>query len=596
MSIEQSPVDDSNNGQQFVARAEWRVLGSLDGPSPVSESWRVGMPNAMLRAELHAPHSWSAAGLIAWRHGYRHAWDRARQRLVVRGAELQPSIDGAYLEYRRGPWQAVLGTFQLGFGEGLVFDRTLRTAADGIYPLARLQLALPEGRLRSVKQLLGVAARYVVPTAQGGVWRITLALSHQPRSVYQYHFDYRTPKAVAGDCSQDSKCSGASDCASTQATCRGSPLSWLSGHGDVALSHAHLRDAYRESAWVGELKYRVGGFRMGWVAQALHNRWRLPNQADAAFREHAATPNGPWFGAFGAHLRWRSKHMLLAGAAAASWVGAAVPRLAPALRLRGEWRPVDALRLASLLYFYAPDFENPNARVSAHPDLALGLRARNEMGLRQSVHWRPSNRLSAGLWLRLSRPVVEPIGGRAPETARGLGGPSNRHTLRVEGVTFVSHRFDASQGVRVELRYVGGPLSDAQGLSAKQHRLRPAIMMRLGGRGRWRFSSSVAARWAWASDLGTPAELNAFCAAALSLVLPGEGRVQLATSLRWLGALGAGAAFGQGHLSPTLRLRYDQPFKQRLHVQAALGVYGDLREGVFSGPRMTASLGLGAEF
>ncbi len=296
-----------------------------------------------------------------------------------------------YVAMERERWGFVLGSYQVGFAEGLVFDETSRAEPDGFYPDALVSRYADTGEFGLNERLFGAAGALRDLRLGGGHLDLVGFVSYWPYAVNQNDVDSRLRPQ---------------DDSAYFATGDPNPLYCQAGvdpfvcaqEGRGRFTSETLRWAFTElvfgarAAWSPVLDWTVGltgyGARLDWT-----------ESDDLYFVPSAAYPNRGWFGAYGVDLQGRVDLFSLRGEYARTAHGGD----AALLRLILAWPLVD-LEMSGR--YYESDFDNPHARGQAAADEYMGQRDRDEAGGNLRVTARPldwlQTRVDLDVWYRPS--------------------------------------------------------------------------------------------------------------------------------------------------------------------------------------------------
>jgi hypothetical protein len=350
-------------------------------------------PPALLQARLHTARHLSmgvSAVLLRQRAG-PVSYDASRHALVADGPAPRAEMPKFFVRWDPGPWAFIAGTYRAGFAQGVTFDTTGASRAEGFQPDDTVRRGGdPSGACRMSSGELAESpcagpGRYALTTPDFGwteglrgvaaslralpMGSATLALhaflSYQTHAVYQYQLADAT-SCGAGD---------HGDCRAPPVLVRQpDPFAPAPAHAwqtfprvhDVAVAGGRASVRLRERASVGATAYGAGV------------RWRVPG-ASLDLQDWARLPSGGPFGAVGvdgsvgrgpADLHLEATRSFDAAPGGGGGLGA-LARLIVAAG-GGE--------LDASARYYAARFSNPFARPVAAPDRFEGLRARDEVG------------------------------------------------------------------------------------------------------------------------------------------------------------------------------------------------------------------------
>jgi hypothetical protein len=362
------------------------------------------------------------AGVMARTRAGSLAFDRGREGLVAEPPKVRADVPKLYLQWGAGSWRFIVGTYRVGFAQGLTFDTTGIRRVDGFLPddtLRRAPLPVRACRLGAgelaaspcagpaahilttpdfgwTEGLRGLAVSVRDVAAGAGTLEMHGFLSWQAHSVYQYQLVDRGACAAPGG----DGCSA--------------PPVHVRLEDPQAAAPTHAWQTFPRVHDLGVLGARVAyrfGPRthVGATAYGAGVRWRVPGMA-LDFQDWARLPYGGPFGAIGvdaafgrrrldAHLE--VAHSLDSMPGGGGGVGAIARMVAT----------VGAGELDASVRYYHRRFANPFARPLSAADRFGGLRARDEVGTRVAYAGHvPALRLDlrgmADLWHRPSLGVT----------------------------------------------------------------------------------------------------------------------------------------------------------------------------------------------
>jgi hypothetical protein len=325
-------------------------------------------------------------------------WDPNRNALSTDGPRTAPRVPKYFAMWDTPKWGVIAGTYNIGFGQRLVFDTTGRytpngfTSDDTLYRTYYLTTRCREsqGELSETPCPSNEPRDYITPDffdrpRQRGVaigakkikmpvgWMQTYGFfSHQTKPAYQYGLynrdvcdDPRLNTDLFPQCSSpDVYLSGGSDPLAPQSTLR----------------FATLPNMYDELQGGGNISYFFDRrTHVGITGYGSGISWRTDG-ADLDFQEWQRTPYGGPFGAIGADMSWGRKWSDLFAEVAHSFDsiqqdGGGGP--AAIVRHTASW---DTHEIETSLRYYDQKYLNPYARPIANADQSNGLRATDEAG------------------------------------------------------------------------------------------------------------------------------------------------------------------------------------------------------------------------
>ncbi|MBI3178699.1 MAG: hypothetical protein HYZ27_03505, partial [Deltaproteobacteria bacterium] len=330
----------------------------------------------------------AAGGLLTYRPLFEAAYDAARSELVVDGVASRPHLDALYLSGHYGMWRAVVGSFNAGFGERLIFDNTRREHPNGLDERIVLTIRREDASLKPRQNLWGAAVSVESADLGDAGWiDATGFVSYAPQDLYQYDFWYGYEEDDDNECTPSPDCKAPSTCRdgyvcgcdhrchSSRVVNQDEPTSYLYGTHNNAfyelLVGGNLRWSLSERTHVGATAYR---------SQVSFD---LAEDADPNFSYSAVYPRDDAFGAAGVNAAFGQGPVDVAAEAGMTLAGgrAAVGRVV--------YDPVDWVELGLSLRYYDRNFENPHSRAIAQRIETLGATRRNTRGARLEATLRP---------------------------------------------------------------------------------------------------------------------------------------------------------------------------------------------------------------
>ena len=350
------------------------------------------------------------------------AYDANRNALSATNTKTRPHLPKFYAQWDTESYQAIAGTYRIGFGQRLVFDNTDQYEPHGIYrdnevfrssDLSR-ECKRSQGELEASPCAGEAGDIYVTPDFS---WRDSLTggalgakaveigtgwvsahafASHQPRGIYQYELHHPS-EACMNPRDDDNEACSSPDVFHRNTTDSLAPSSRFSFHT--------LPNMYRETTVGGNVSYFASQrTHVGLTAYRSSIDW-LVNGFDLDFQEWSRRPFGGPFGAFGADAAW-GRHWLDVFVEVAhsfddmTGGGGGVAAIA---RTTATWKNNE---IETSVRYYDKKFANPYARPISASDQFEGLRARDEAGGRIRYTGRitkqVSLRTSADFWVQPS--------------------------------------------------------------------------------------------------------------------------------------------------------------------------------------------------
>ena len=367
------------------------------------------VPATSLRGRVSALSNWNAgfAGVFTRLRLGDAQWDPTRKALIADAASLRFEVPKVFARYKTDTYDAIVGSYRVGFGQRLVFDNTNSYNPNGL--MTDDQLFFDSDLTRSCKESQGelatkrcdtTTAPYVTPDfrwrdglfgAAGGAKHIPLGdgwmqlygwASYSRRGIYQYELVNR---GVCADPNDDSD----PNCAAPNVYRKpdGTLLSPAS-----RFSFSTLPNIFGEVLGGANATYYIDRrTHVGVTGYGAYEQ-QLVGGVDLDTQEYSRIPTGRSFGAIGANVAFGHKWLDVFGEVAYSLDKSPDPTGpingggGPAVIVRATATQKDQEVEASLRY-YSINFANPYARPLAAPDEVNGQRARDEVGGRIRHQW-----------------------------------------------------------------------------------------------------------------------------------------------------------------------------------------------------------------
>ncbi|MCK5690259.1 helix-hairpin-helix domain-containing protein, partial [Myxococcota bacterium] len=127
-------------------------------------------PQGLLQLRADGFGQYGVGALVTYRRQTDAWWDYARGALVTTGPENQATLDHVYGWGSIGNAKVIVGSYDVGFGERLVFDTSSHRNPDGLYLNTRYTVDNDAGVIRPDTSLFGIAATIEdVPVGPGQV-------------------------------------------------------------------------------------------------------------------------------------------------------------------------------------------------------------------------------------------------------------------------------------------------------------------------------------------------------------------------------------------------------------------------------------------
>jgi hypothetical protein len=357
----------------------------LRGRSSALTHWSAGVAAVMTRLRIGEP-----------------VWDPTRKALLADGPGLRVEVPKIFVRYRADDYDAVAGSYRIGFGQRLVFDNTIAYNPNGL--MMDDQILFSTDLTRSCRESKGetqdapcdtTTAPYVTPDfrwrdglfgAAGGAKHIAVGdgwmqlygwASYSRRSIYQYELVNR---GVCEDPNNDAD----PNCSSPTVYRRpgGATL-----NATTKFNFETLPNVFGEALAGANATYFVNRrAHVGVTAYGAHEQV-LVGGVQLDTQEYSRIPTGRSFGAVGSNVAFGHKWLDVYGEVAYSYDKSPD---APG-PIHGGGGPGAIVRatatqkkqeLEASLRYYSIDFVNPYARPIAETDEVNGQTARDELGLR----------------------------------------------------------------------------------------------------------------------------------------------------------------------------------------------------------------------
>ncbi len=402
-------------GKARTAYLELRQAGADLRQEHIREGGGWGFyPMGFLHVEAGGYGYFAAGGLVTYRPLLAAAFDGARGELVVDGVASRPHLEALYLGGHYGMWRAVVGSFNAGFGERLIFDNTRREHPNGLDERVVLTIRRDDASLKPRSTLRGAAVSLESADLGDAGWvDATGFVSYAPQDLYQYDFWYGYSEDADDTCTPDLTCESQSTCRagyvcgcdhrchSSRVVDQDDPtLSYLYGTHDNAFNElivgGNLRWSLSERAQVGATAYRSGV------------SFDLAEEAEPNFSYSAVYPREQSFGAAGVNAAFGHGPVDVAAEGGMTFAGGR------AWVARVNYDPVSWAELGLSLRYYDRNFENPHSRAIAQRIETLGSTRRNTRGARFTATLRPLGGLKlvslADLFEQMEAPSFDAAG------------------------------------------------------------------------------------------------------------------------------------------------------------------------------------------
>jgi len=391
-------ADDEEQAEEkaYAGKATLGVLGEAElGKDLRTEARQVPRkpPSGFLTATVNAFTYYSAGLQMTMRPLVQPQWNLSRGGMVADGRECDNkryacpwplfNVDAAYATFARGEMSGIVGSYNVGFGERLVFDTTGQANPRGWDDRLALTMDRDDASLRPRANLRGAAIALDGADFPVGWMDATAFISYQSHDAYYTDIWYQPDDHFgAATCQTDGDCPDGFTCRADN-LCYSSTV-WDSEAPAKKFRYHTLQDAFTELLFGANASfYSDEQTQFGATAYYSQVAFNITEQVAPRFSWSARYPNRPAFGAAGANAALSLGPVDLAAEAGATFLGkpAAVVR---AVVDPGSWGEV----VLSWRY-YDRDYDNPHSRSTAAAVETFGSRRRNEHGGRLELHLRP---------------------------------------------------------------------------------------------------------------------------------------------------------------------------------------------------------------
>jgi hypothetical protein len=292
----------------------------------------------------------------------------------------------AYVNYDM--WRAVVGHYNVGFGEKLTFDTTGREHPNSwderLTPTQRRE----DGDVRPKRSLRGAALSIDGADLPVGWVDATAFFSYQDNDLYQYDMWYEPDEFFmsSGACDTDGDCPSGYTCRPDH-TCTSSYIADQRDDGE-SLSFATIEDGFTETIIGGRGSFNLDErTHLGVTAYRSEIAFNFGEPGAPNFSLSAQYPRYPVFGAVGVDGSVGLGPAELAGEVSSTFEG----DLAGVLRAVVD--PTDWAEIQWSLRAYGRDYENPHSRGTSSRLEVFGSTRRAQQGTRLEVLLKPMPRM-----------------------------------------------------------------------------------------------------------------------------------------------------------------------------------------------------------
>jgi hypothetical protein len=359
----------------------WSVETSVAG------TWRTGvehpdhrLPGLALSARTQFLRHGSAGFLVTVRSRIGPVHDAAPgESLSAAGPALRVDPGAFWIAWDGPRWSVIGGAFRLGFGQGLTLGDGRPTRPRGWSIADDVTWSLRDGAVAPRKSHHGIALRVKRIDLPRGSLDLTVFGSARLRDLPAGDVVYDRCPPGQPDCPDSLRVPFlVDDCAVVD------PATGAVGVRSLACSQPTLPFAMWDVLGGANLAWRHDA-RTG-VGVTGYGEWLrlVPHAAGLRLGPSSPYPEGRMaFGAVGLDIRFGCGPFDMAGEATVT------DRASPAAVLTGRLTPSPGLEILPSIRWFSTGFDNPWARPEADADEVLGNRARDELGGRLQIDYRP---------------------------------------------------------------------------------------------------------------------------------------------------------------------------------------------------------------
>ena len=320
------------------------------------------------------------------------SWDNSRGALVGEPA-AEFDLHSVFVSIRENSWSGILGSYDVGFGEKLVFDTTRTRHPHGWRHAKGLYRNNEAGLYRSSAPLFGAAVSLEQADFEYGWIDATVFASYQTENLYQYQMRYGLDDLYLAAEGGENTCSGNTDCPEGY-TCGEDNMCHSSRVYDpddgTSYQYQTLANAFRELLVGANVTWSLNeSTSLSVTGYRGESGFVIAQPANPEFSGTTTNPRRSVYGAFGLSGRWGNGYLDTGISYAQTDNGG------HAGLVRAVWEPARWTEFVLTGRYYTHLFDNPYARSYAAASTTLGNRRRNERGVRLQSSLEPMK------WLRL---------------------------------------------------------------------------------------------------------------------------------------------------------------------------------------------------
>lgn len=320
------------------------------------------------------------------------SWDNSRGALMGAPA-AEFDLHSVFVSVRENSWSGIVGSYDVGFGEKLVFDTTRTRHPHGWRHAKGLYRNNESGLYRSSAPLFGAALSLEQADFEYGWLDATVFASYQTENLYQYQMRHGLDDLYLPEEGGENTCNSGGDCPEGY-TCGEDNMCHSSRIYDpetgTSYQYQTIANAFRELVTGANVTWSLNeSTSLSVTGYRGESRFVVAEPANPEFSGTSTNPRRSVYGAVGVSARWGNDYMDTGLSYAYSDNGG------HAGLVRAVWEPAKSAELTLTGRYYTHLYDNPYARSYAAASTTFGNRRRNERGVRLQASLDPTK------WLRL---------------------------------------------------------------------------------------------------------------------------------------------------------------------------------------------------
>ena len=320
------------------------------------------------------------------------SWDNSRGALMGAPAAAF-DLHSAFVSVRENSWSGILGSYDVGFGEKLVFDTTRTRHPHGWRHAKGLYRNNESGLYRSSAPLFGTALSLEQADFEYGWLDATVFASYQTENLYQYQMRHGLDDLYLSEEGGENTCTSGTDCPEGY-TCGEDNMCYSSRIYDpetgTSYQYQTIANAFRELVTGANITWSLNeSTSVSVTGYRGETQFVVAAPANPEFSGTTTNPRRSVYGAVGVSARWGNDYLDTGLSYAYSDNGG------HAGLVRAVWEPAKAAEFTLTGRYYTHLYDNPYARSYAAATTTFGNRRRNERGVRLESVLEPTK------WLRL---------------------------------------------------------------------------------------------------------------------------------------------------------------------------------------------------